>query len=114
MESTIEKITWSEVCEAMRSFNEARGYTSKGNKLQLEAVVVFTEDSFGAPYTEKERSYLFTSDNKAFLPNQSSNSMFADCLDDKDLGVRIDWYMHDEKAPWKVDYCYLLEKCIYI
>ncbi len=110
----MKKITWSELCEAMRKFNEEHGYTCKGNKMRLEGVVVFTEDSFTKPFTEKERSYLLTSDNKAFLPNQCSNSIFADCLDEKDLGVRIDWYMHDKQMPWKVEYCYLLEKCIYI
>jgi hypothetical protein len=105
----MKKITWSELCKAMWKFNEEHGYKYKGNEKQLEGVVVFTEDSFTKPYTEKERSYQFTSDNKAFLANQSSNSIFADCLDGKDLGVRIDWYMHDKEQPWKVDYCYLVE-----
>lgn len=105
----MEKITWSELCKAMWNFNEEHGYTTKGNKEQLKGVVVFREDSWNKPYTEVQRSYQFTSDNKAFLPNQSSNSIFADCLDGKDLGVRLDWYMHDPKMPWKVEYCYLLE-----
>ena len=104
----MKKLTWSEFCEAMRSFNEERGYTTKGNKERLEGVVVFTEDSFDKAYTEKERSYQTTSDEKAFLPNQIGNSIFADCLDERDLGVRLDWYMHGENH-WKVDYCYLLE-----
>lgn len=105
----MKKITWSKLCEAMWKFNEENGYTTKGNEKRLYGVVVFTEDSFTKSFTEKERSYQFTSDNKAFLPNQMSNSIFADCLDEKDLGVRIDWYMHDEKMPWKVEYCYLLD-----
>ena len=105
----MKKLTWSEVVKAMWNFNEEHGYKTKGNKERLEAVVVFTEDSFNKPFTEKERSYQFSSDNKAFLPDQIGNSIFADCLDDKDLGVRIDWYMHDNEKPWKVEYCYLLE-----
>ena len=105
----MKKITWSELTKAMWNFNKEHGYTTKGNEKSLKGVVVFTEDSFSAPYTEKERSYRFTSDNKAFLPNQLSNSIFADCLDYTDLGVRIDIYMHDEKYPWKVEYCYLIE-----
>lgn len=104
----MKKITWSELNEAMWNFNNEQGFTSKGNKNRLEAVVVFTKDSFNKSFTVKERSYKFTSDNKAFLPNQSSNSIFADCLDGNDLGVRIDWYMHDRSKPWKVEYCYLL------
>ena len=105
----MKKITWNEMYKAMCRFNEEHGYTSKGNKERWEGIVVFTKDSFKKEYTEKERSYQFTSDNKAFLPYQSSNSIFANCLDGKDLGVRLDWYMYD-KEPWEVEYCYLLEE----
>lgn len=105
----MKKITWRELCEAMRNFNKEHGYTTKGNKEHLEGVVVFTEDSFSKPYTEKERSYQVSSDNKAFIPNQIGNSIFADCLDGSDWGVRLDWYMHDKENPWRVEYCYLLE-----
>lgn len=105
----MKKITWSEMRDSMWRFNEERGYTTKGTKERLKGVVVFTEDSYTRPYTEVERSYQITSDNKAFLPNQLSNSIFADCLDGQDLGVRIDWYMHGA-GSWKVDYCYLLEE----
>ena len=101
----MEKITWNELCKTMWKFNEEHGYRTKGNKERLEAVVVFTEDSFTKPYTVEERSYQLTSDNKAFLPDQLSNSIFGNCLDGNDLGVRLDWYMHTD---WKVDYCYLL------
>jgi hypothetical protein len=105
----MKKITWSEFKEAMWNFNEKHGYTTKGNKERLEGVIVFTQDSFSKPFTERERSYQTDNDQKAFLPNQCSNSIFADCLDGMDLGVRLDWYMHDDKTPWKVEYCYLLE-----
>ena len=105
----MKKVTWREVEKAMWKFNEEHGYTTKGNKERLEAVVVFTEDSFSKHYTEKDRSYQFSSDNKAFLPNQLGYSIFADCLDGHDLGVRIDWYMRDTEKPWKVDYCYFVE-----
>jgi len=105
----MKKITWNEMIEAMWKFNEEHGYKTKGNEKRLTGVVVFTENSFTAPYTELERSYEFTSDQKAFLPNQSSNSIFADCLDGTDLGVRLDWYMHGVDG-WKVDYCYLLNE----
>jgi hypothetical protein len=105
----MKKITWSEFEKAMYDFNKAHGYTTKGNAERLEGVVVFTEDSFTNPYTEKERSYQTDSDQKAFLPNQSGYSIFGDCLDGKDWGVRLDWYMRDKEMPWKVDYCYILE-----
>lgn len=105
----MEKITWGELEKAMWNFNKEHGYTTKGNEKRLRGVVVFREDSWDKPYTETQRSYQFSSDNKAFLPDQLGYSIFADCLDGKDLGVRIDWYMKDDKNPWKVDYCYLLE-----
>lgn len=104
----MKKITWSELSEAMWAFNAEHGNTSKGNKNYLEAVVVFTKDSFNKPYSVEQRSYQFTSDNKAFLPNQSSNSIFANCLDGVDLGVRLDWYMNGSN-PWKVEYCYIVK-----
>ncbi len=105
----MKKITWGELCKAMWDFNAKRGYTTKGNAEKLVGIVVFTEDSWKKQFTEIQRSYKLTSDNKAFLPNQLSNSVFADCLDGSDNGVRIDWYMHDDKMPWKVEYCYIVE-----
>lgn len=104
----MKKLTWSELCEAMKSFNEEHGYTTKGTEKELVGIVVFTEDSFTRPYTEKQRSYRLSNDNKAFLPNQCSNSIFADCLDGTDWGVRLDWYMYGKDA-WKVKHCYLIE-----
>lgn len=100
----MKKITFGEFSKAMRKFNDERNYTVKGNAERLNGVIVFTEDSFNRPYSVEERSYRTNSDQKAFIPNQSSNSIFADCLDGKDIGVRLDWYMGTE---WKVDYCYL-------
>jgi hypothetical protein len=98
--------TWHETRELMSKFNNENGYTTKGNKEHLYMVAVITEDSFDRNYSLTERSYEFSNDNKAFLPNQSSNSVFADCLDGKDFGVRLDWYIPTE---WKVEYCYIVE-----
>jgi hypothetical protein len=98
--------TWHEARELMWKFNKENGYTTKGNNKHLYMVAVITEDSFDRKYSLTERSYEFSNDNKAFLPNQSSNSVFADCLDGKDFGVRLDWYIPTE---WKVEYCYVVE-----
>ena len=103
----MQLISWEELTTTMRKFNIDNGYTAKGNDKRISGVVVFEKDSFSRPYTEKQRSYEFTSDNKAFLPGQIGNSIFADCIDGSDDGVRIDIYIHDEKAPWKVEKCYL-------
>ena len=105
----MKKLTWSEFEKTMYEFNESHGYTVKGTKERLSGVIVFTEDSYSKPYTETQRSYRTDSDQKAFLPHQLGYSIFGDCLDGTDLGVRLDWYMRDPKMPWKVEYCYLIE-----
>ena len=102
----MEKISYGELCEKMREFNKVHNNTSKGNNKVLKGVIVFTQDSFDKTYTEGERSYEVTSDNKAFLPNMISNSIFGNCLDGIDNGVRLDLYIYD---GWKIDYCYITE-----
>lgn len=79
----------------------------------LTAHIVFTEDSFNAPYPLLHRTYRISSDNKAFWPNMGGYSIFGDCLDrSSDQGVRLDWYMAAEgnQNGWKVQYCYILEQ----
>lgn len=98
----MKKITFAELRDAMFKFNEENPDERFNPK--LTGVVVFTEDSFTSHYTETERSYRVDNSQKAFRHSACSNSIWADCLDGKDLGVRIDLYMYD---GWKVEYCYL-------
>jgi hypothetical protein len=82
------------------------------NKNWEKAVIVFTEDSFEDSYTELERSYEVESDEKYFLPDMISNSLFGNCLDGKDNGVRLDIYMsipEDQGRSWNVEYCYIVK-----
>lgn len=104
----MKKFTYEEFEKAMREFNSEHGIVNQADKKILKGVIVFTKDSFDKEYSEVQRSYKTNNLQKAWLPHMISNSVFADCLDGSDNGVRLDWYMHDEK-PWKVDYCYLLE-----
>ena len=67
-----------------------------------KAVIVFKNESFKKDYSEKERSYEISSNAKYFNAKMNGSSLFGDCLDGKDNGVRIDLYMHD---GWIVDYC---------
>jgi hypothetical protein len=76
------------------------------NKTWKEAVVVFTESSFKNPYSELVRSYKISSGDKYFDGNMGGNSLYGDCLDGVDLGVRLDHYLYE---GWKVDYCYITE-----
>jgi hypothetical protein len=98
----MKKITYTELKDAMYNFNDEHS----DGKASLYGVIVFTENSFDKPYTETERSYRVSNDNKGFQHGKISNSIYGNCLDNKDLGVRLDWYMHE---GWKVDYCYLEE-----
>jgi len=100
------RYTWNEVRNIMYKFNEDNGYTVKGTEKKLWAVAVITADSFDKEYSETERSYKFSSDNKAFIKGQLSNSIFSSCLDGIDCGVRLDFYIPN---TWKVEYCYFVE-----
>lgn len=75
-----------------------------------EAVIVFTADSFEQEYSEESRSYKISSDAKYFNPSMIANSLFGDCLDGSDKGVRLDMYISRgmyASGGWKVDYCYI-------
>ena len=72
------------------------------------AVVVFKSESFSKDYSLEERSYLICRDNKWFKPYTIGCSLFGSCLDKKDRGVHLDWYMKDDKRPWIIDYCYII------
>lgn len=77
----------------------------------LFALIVFTADSFTQPFDRTQRTYIISSDNKAFRPNMSSTSIFGDCVDGLERGVRLSDYMasyQGGKAGWKVETCYLL------
>jgi hypothetical protein len=76
------------------------------NKDWKKAVVVFTESSFQKPFTELERSYQISSDAKYFDGNMGGNSLFGNCLDGKDVGVRLDKYFHE---GWEPEFAYITE-----
>lgn len=96
-------------CELKQIFRELKQNFPKED---LTAHIIFTEDSFDKKYPLLSRTYSFTSDNKAFWPNMGGYSIFGYCLDGTDQGVRLDWYMAEERDPngWKVEDCYILEQ----
>lgn len=99
-----KRMSWRELCNYLVAFNEKHNITCKGFGPKVTAVVVITEGSFDQAYTEEERSYRFTNHNKAFIPSNISRSIFADCLDGTDAGIRLDWYLGDS---WEVEYAYI-------
>ena len=76
------------------------------------AVIVFTEDSFTNAYSEVERSYTIKRSAHYFDGSKISGSLFGNCLDEQDNGVRLDLYMQlsdKEGKRWYVDYCYIVD-----
>lgn len=74
--------------------------------------IVFTQDSFTKPYSEASRTYVVSSDNKAFIPGMGGYSIYGSSLDGADVCVRLEGYMAAEKGGkdgWKVERCYLVE-----
>ena len=99
------KLTWGEFVTLMYQHNKENHIKVKGtDKHPLIGVVVYKQgDYFKKEYTETERSYRVSSDNKYFIPQMCGNSIFGNCLDGQDIGVRLDYYMN----CWNVDYCYI-------
>ena len=72
--------------------------------------IVFTDDSFDKPYTEEQRTYDVSSNNKAFIEGMGGYSIYASSLDGSDKCVRLEAYMADEhggKDGWKIEKCYV-------
>lgn len=99
-EHNTKKITFSELESKMMDFNSK--HPDKQDTATISGVIVFKPSNWpGKSYTIKERSYRVSNANRAFQHGKISNQLSGDCLDGKDLGVRLDWY------KWEVDYCYM-------
>ena len=68
--------------------------------------IVFSPDSFDKPYSEQSRTYVVSSNNKAFISGAGGYSIYGSCLDGTDQYVRLEGYMRGENA-WKIDRCYM-------
>lgn len=77
---------------------------------KLNGVIVFKSDSFEKDYPEEERSYVVSSNNKAFYPDACGYSLYGSSLDGSDIGVRLEQYMSYKTGVkgWEVEYCYFL------
>lgn len=80
----------------------------QNNKDWEKAVIVFTEDTWSKVFSEESRSYEVVRDNNYFNSDKISTSLYGNCLDGRDNGVRLDLYMSSH-AEWKVDYCYIVQ-----
>lgn len=68
------------------------------NKNWETALIIFDSSNWAnRNFTEQERTYRVSSDAKYFDYEKCGSSLFGNCLDGKDLGVRLDLY------KWKVE-----------
>ena len=91
------------------SYREMADMFSHINKIGAEHLcgyIVFSEDSFDKFYSEQSRTYVISSDNKAFKPNMGGYSIFGSCLDGTDQNIRLEEYMRGKNA-WHIDRCYM-------
>ena len=79
----------------------------KNLNITMTATILFTEDSFTESYTEIQRTYVFSNDNKAFKSNMGGYSIFGSCADGTDSGVRLENYIYGEHGTWKPERCWI-------
>lgn len=79
---------------------------AENNRQHLTAHIVFTADTFKKPYSEFERTYEVSSDNKAFQSRMGGYSIYGTSLDGVDPCLRMEGLMADEmggKDGWKIE-----------
>lgn len=96
------------------SYQEMRSlfYKSEDAGKHINGYVVFSQDSFNQPYSLESRTYVISSDNKAFQSNKGGYSIYGSSLDGTDKIVRLERYMYNEhggKDGWKIEKCYVKE-----
>ncbi len=96
------------------SYQEMRSLFYENEKAgkHIRGYVVFTQDSFNQPYSLESRTYVISSDNKAFKSDKGGYSIYGSSLDGTDKNVRLERYMYNEhggKDGWKIEKCYVKE-----
>lgn len=74
----------------------------------ITGYIVFSSDSFEKEYSEASRTYVVSSNNKAYQSGMGGYSIYASCLDGTDQCLRLEGYMRGENA-WKVEKCYMFK-----
>ena len=104
-----EIITDMSYSEMTRKFYEME---SSRTGQHLTGYIVFSQESFKEPFSEEARTYVVSSDNKAFIPGMGGYSIYGSALDGSDPCVRLERYMQAEKGGedgWKIERCYMKE-----
>lgn len=89
-----------------QKLSEIFNYVNDTHKSPVSGYIVFTQDSFDKPYSEQSRTYVVSSDNKAYIAGAGGYSIFGSCLDGSDQNIRLELYMHGDNA-WKIERCYM-------
>lgn len=77
----------------------------------LTGFIVFSPASFTKEYSLESRTYVVSSNNKAYQPNMGGYSIYASCLDGTDPCIRLERYMASErggKESWQIERCYMM------
>ena len=97
---------FAELTKIIQKHNTEKSVQSQfEDKEPLYGYITFRKENWpGADYSKETRTYTFRSDNKYFLPNMCGKSLYGDCQDGSESGIRLDWYLGD----WKIEDCGLL------
>lgn len=105
----MEKYSFFEIRDMFYKFNEENNISSKSTsdkKLVAAAVLaphVFKKELRDS-MTEDDRTYIFSTNNKMFLPNMCGSSCFSYEKTDKFDCIRLDYLNYRED----IEYCYLV------
>lgn len=102
-EKSMIEMDYREMCDLFRAVEKTGAGHVCGH-------IVFTESSFTALYGLESRTYVVSSDNKAFRPNMGGYSIYGSSLDGTDPLVRLEAYMAAEKGGkggWEIEKCYM-------
>ncbi len=101
-----KEMSYGELCNFFRTVERS------GTGQHAKGYIVFTEDSFKEPYPVESRTYVVSSDNKAFRPNMGGYSIYGAAIDGSDPCVRLEQYIDQEyggEDGWKIERCYVKE-----
>ena len=99
--------------EVNMTYSTMKNYfrTAERARQHLTGYIVMSPASFEKEYSLESRTYVVSSDNKAFQPTMGGYSIFAVALDGSDAGVRLEQYMASEyggKDGWQIERCYMM------
>jgi hypothetical protein len=96
IEKTIP-MEWGDIIALFREYNR----TASINAKPLTAYIIYDASNWNKLIHETARTYSVNSWSNLFFDGKISTSLFGDCLDLSEFGVRLDWY------NWKREKCYL-------